>query len=83
MLKRRLIKSISSLPTIRNLEFPVCANCLHYIPPPPFITEATCKKFGKINVVSGVIDYDIAILVRGDEKKCGMKGAAYEEKIKQ
>ena len=83
MLKRRLIKSISSLPTILNLEFPVCANCVHYIPPPPFITEATCKKVGKINIVSGVIDYDIAILVRENEKKCGMKGSAYEEKIKQ
>jgi hypothetical protein len=82
MLRRGLIKSVSSFPTIRNLEFPICANCVHYIKPPPGITEATCKKFGKINVVSGVIDYDIAILVRENEKKCGMKGSAYQEKNK-
>ena len=83
MLKRGLSASTRALPTIQNLEFPICANCVHYIKPPPGITHATCKKFGKIDIVSGVIEYDIAILVRENENKCGMKGAAYVEKIKQ
>lgn len=83
MLKKGLSVSTRALTTIRNLEFPICANCVHYIKPPPGITYATCKKFGKIDIVSGVIEYDIAILVRENEKKCGMKGGAYQEKIIQ
>jgi hypothetical protein len=39
-----------------------------------------CSKFGKQNLVTGVIEYDSALLCRRNESKCGKEGRYYEDK---
>jgi hypothetical protein len=80
-------------PIIRNLQYPACKNCVHFIEhtanyPSPYdhipvdTYYGKCKKFGEMHLVTGHIKYDFAILCRENEKKCGTMGVGYEEKIK-
>jgi hypothetical protein len=39
-----------------------------------------CKKFGELNLVTGGIEYDMALNCRRDETKCGNKGIEYHRK---
>ncbi len=76
---------------IRNKELPVCSNCLHFIehtnnypydPIPSNEKYGRCKKFGEVDMVSGVIEYDLAINCRLNDSKCGHFGSEFNEKIK-
>lgn len=74
---------------IRNQALPICSNCVHFIkhtnnypydPIPCDEQYGRCKMFGEMNLVTGVIDYDLASSCRYNEKKCGSIGSKYTEK---
>jgi hypothetical protein len=74
---------------IRNIGLPICVNCIHFIEfknnypydsLPDDSIDGRCKKFGEINSITGIIEYDFAIHCRTDEKKCGKNGSEYKEK---
>ena len=76
---------------IRNGKLPICSNCLHFIehtnnypydPSPSDEQYGRCKKFGEINMITGQIEYDLAINCRSNVSKCGNFGSEYTEKIK-
>jgi hypothetical protein len=87
-----MLKNVFStkLPTIRNSNFPICANCIHFIEdktnypyePAPNDKYARCKLFGQVNIVTGEINYDFASFCREDSKRCGLTGVGFEEKPK-
>jgi hypothetical protein len=75
---------------IRNKSMPICLNCLHFIkytnnePYDPFPSRnekyGSCKKFGEVNMVTGILEYDLAIECRLNESKCGIFGSEFNEK---
>jgi hypothetical protein len=76
----------SNIPHIKNLNYPVCAKCVHYDEfdhHNPIPEYSRCKKFGKMDLVSGQIKYDYASICRDNDDKCGEKGFFYEEKPKE
>jgi hypothetical protein len=87
-----LKKAFSSVKNfIRNKELPICSNCLHFIehksnypydPLPNDSQYSKCKKFGEVDIVTGIIEYDFANLCRDDNRKCGKNGSEYEDKKK-
>jgi len=67
---------------IRNAEFPICSNCLHFIEPTntnPY-DGYRCKKFGEMDLITGVIKYDLAAVCRLDDDMCGEEGDEYSAK---
>lgn len=60
---------------IVNSNLPKCIDCVHYIPPDyTFISDyGNCKKYGKMNIVTGVITNDFTKSCREDENKCGLE----------
>ena len=86
--KQTKLNYITEKTYIRNTEFPVCTNCVHFIPdetnypydPLPDDNYGKCKKFGELNLVKGIIEYDMAKECRQNEKKCGTKGLEYHGK---
>ena len=74
---------------IRNIKYPNCVNCRHFIaytnqftlyPTHETNRYGRCKQFGEINVVTGQVNYDLACVCRDNAKKCGLEGQSYEEK---
>ena len=74
---------------IRNKDLLICSNCLHFIehtnnypydPIPSDKQYGRCKKFGEINMITGAIEYDLAINSRLDDSKCGKIGSEYTKK---
>jgi hypothetical protein len=67
---------------IRNQEFPICSNCLHFIEytnNDPFDGNR-CKKFGEMDLITGAIKYDLAAVCRLDDDMCGEEGDEYTAK---
>ena len=72
---------------IKNSDLPICLNCLHFIRPTELQKEyrddyelyGRCKKFGKMNLINGEIEYDLARHCRLDDEKCGYTAAEYLE----
>jgi hypothetical protein len=72
---------------IRNTKLPVCSRCLYFIEHKnnypydelPSNEFGRCKKFGEVNIVTGVVEYDYAKLCRGDSGKCGRYGSEYKD----
>jgi len=71
---------------IRNKAVPICINCLHFIedtnnypydPIPSNEKYGKCKKFGEANMVTGVIEYDLASNCRLNDSKCGKFGSEF------
>ena len=66
-------------PVIKNLQYPICANCINFIghtnnypyDPIPENIYGKCKKFGDVNIVTGDIQYDFAQMCRKDDKNAG------------
>ena len=84
-----LLGLCKSSPFIQNIKYPACKNCIHFIPHstnypyediPNDEQYGRCKKFGDMNLVSGSIGYDYALICRKYEIKCGKNGKFYEEK---
>ena len=65
---------------IKNVNLPICANCKYFIEDKNKISGyAKCKKFGTIDIISGILKYEYAEFCRDDKEKCGMYGSEYEE----
>ena len=66
---------------IKNSDFPFCLNCVHFIRPKRQDDDdelyGRCKKFGKMNLITGEIEYGLAINCRLDNEKCGDIGKRY------
>ena len=87
MFRMRILNQI--LPTgkvfIKNSDLPICLNCVHFIRPFRPTTNGrddyefygTCKKFGRMNLITGEIEYDFARHCRLDDEKCGLDGTEY------
>ena len=85
-----LIKKFSTeMPFIRNKKLPICSECLHFIehtnnyPYDPITSNeqyGRCKKFGEVNMITGVIDNDFASDCRLDNNKCGKFASEYSKK---
>ena len=73
---------------IKNSEVPICLNCVHFIRPAELQKEyrddyeryGRCKKFGKMNLITGEIEYDIARHCRLDDEICGYIGTEFSKK---
>ena len=75
---------------IRNKTLPICVNCLHFIehtnnypyePIPCDKLYGRCKKFGEVDMTTGVNEYDLASHCRLNDSKCGKFGSEFTEKI--
>ncbi len=64
-----------------------CNKCIHFIEHknnypydsvPDNIEYGKCKKFGNVNLVSGLIEYEYAKNCRSDSTKCGIVGSKYQ-----
>ena len=66
---------------IRNLDKPPCIHCKHYLPDPSDSFDAStakCRMFGGKDTHTGMVLYEHAVLVRGDEIRCSVKGKYFE-----
>jgi hypothetical protein len=79
------MKSVSRPNFIKNINTPVCRNCIYY---KPFIyssdfdgSYSECYRFGVKDIVTNKITYDFTSSCRNDEKKCGYNGKYYTEEI--
>jgi hypothetical protein len=80
----------TKIPFIRNTNLPICVNCLHFIEHTnnypydeyPNNKQGKCTKFGEVDVITGLVEYDFAKHCRDDIKKCGKNGSEYKEKNK-
>lgn len=82
MLIMRLAGSASKSPSfVRNLNYPACANCAHFINDTISITYARCKMFGEMDLVSGKITYEFADFSRSSHKLCGITGKLFQKKV--
>ncbi len=85
-----LIKKFSTVPTfIRNKKLPICSECIHFIehtnnyPYDPTLSNqqyGKCNKFGEVNMITGLIEYDLASDCRLDNNKCGKFASEYSKK---
>jgi hypothetical protein len=52
----------------------VCANCKHFIG-----DTKKCSVYGELNIVTGTSQYEDAIDIRKDNKKCGKNAVLFEK----
>ena len=67
-------------PFIKNIEIPSCRNCIYYKLDynDPRYTYNKCSLFGKMDIITGEVKYDLARESRTNEMKCGIQGAHFE-----
>lgn len=80
-----LFMSLFSMETkrfIENSNVPLCKNCVYFKPykHPEHYDLGRCTKFGKMDIISGNIDYEYAYQCRNNEKCCGFNGTYFEER---
>ena len=73
----KLLKLLLLVPKIKNMEYPACKNCVHYIEHNDY-SLSRCAFFGEKNLITGEIKYNYADLTRKDE--CGVSGKYFEKK---
>jgi hypothetical protein len=59
---------------IENNKKPICANCKFFIH-----NKNECRKFGDINLITGIYTYEPAVNVRNDDDKCGESAFMFEK----
>ena len=68
---------------IQNSDLPICLKCVHFIRPSrqndDYELYGRCKKYGKMNLITGEIQYSLAISCRLDDDKCAYFGTGYKE----
>ena len=72
---------------IKHSDLPICLHCLYFTRPTELQKEyrddyelyGRCKKFGKLNLITNEIEYDVARNCRLDDEKCGYIGTGYTE----
>ena len=77
---------LSALPPnhIKNINVPVCRNCIHHIPNKSYdyITPfSKCSKFGEKDIISGDIINNRVERCRTNENMCGEEGKYFEEDL--
>ena len=77
-----LFTIINAEKIIKNINIPSCKNCIHY-KPSYSTTDFTasynsCNKFGRKDIITNKISYDLAFMCRNDENKCGRQGKYFE-----
>lgn len=67
--------------SIKNIKSPSCTKCVHFIKDTHALINkhnegefGKCKLFGKMDVVSGEIEHDYAVICREHLMKCGQRG---------
>ena len=68
---------------IINSKVPICKNCVYFKPyknDEKFYDLGKCRKFGKIDIVSGIIEYKYAYNCRTSDNLCSFNGTYYEER---
>lgn len=65
------------LPKIKNVEFPVCKECVYYIEHKDYLLSR-CAFLGEKNIITGNITYKYADLSRTGD--CGESGKYYKKK---
>lgn len=66
------------IPKIKNMEYPVCKDCKHFIQKED-ITLSRCSFFGEKDVITGEIKYNYADISRFNENLCGINGTYYKK----
>lgn len=85
----KILQNIKGLS--KNDALKICSNCVHFIEHTnnyPYDEQnylnneenAQCKKFGAVNLVTGIVEYDLAKNCRKNNNKCGTIGLHYTEK---
>ena len=75
--------SIGKNQFIKNLNVPICKNCVYFTPyknDEKFFDLGKCTKFGKMDILSGIIEYKYAYNCRTDDNHCSLNGTYYEER---
>jgi hypothetical protein len=74
--------SIENKQFTKNSNVPLCRNCVYFKKHkyPDFFDLGKCTKFGKMDVVSGEIDYKYAYINRNNNVSCGNNGTYFEER---
>lgn len=68
---------------IINSKVPICKNCVYFKPykyDEKFYDLGKCTKFGKMDIVSGIIEYKYACNCRTSNDLCSFNGTFYEER---
>jgi hypothetical protein len=75
--------TVSSEKVIKNINIQSCINCVHYKPLYSITNFDNyynkCNNFGSKNVITNKISYDLAIMCRNDESKCGIEGKYFKQ----
>jgi len=68
---------------IINSKVPICKNCVYFKPyknDKKFYDLGKCTKFGKMDILSGIIEYKYASSCRTSDDLCSFNGTYYEER---
>jgi len=75
--------SIETKQFIKNFNVPICKNCVYFRPyknDVKFYDLGKCTKFGKMDIISGIIEYNYAFNCRTSEDLCSFNGSFFEER---
>jgi hypothetical protein len=85
MIILNIMKSLSMVKVIKNINVPACRNCIYY---KPFIynsdfvgLHSECYRFGVKDIVTNKITYDLTNSCRNDKNKCGYNGKYYKYEV--
>ena len=68
---------------IINSKVPICKNCVYFKPyknDEKIYDLGKCTKFGKMDILSGIIEYNYAYTCRISNDLCSFNGTYYEER---
>jgi Pyruvate/2-oxoacid:ferredoxin oxidoreductase delta subunit len=68
-------------PTIKNSKDILCKNCIYFKPKGYGLDN--CIKFGKLDIISGKIEYDKAYKCRLNPNSCGMEAKYFQERTNE
>jgi len=66
---------------IINSKVPICKNCVYFKPyDEKSYHLGKCTKFGNMDILSGIIEYNYAYTCRTSNNLCSFNGTYYEER---
>lgn len=68
---------------ITNSKVPICKNCVYFKPykhDEKLYDLGKCRKFGTMDILSGIIEYKYAYTCRTSNDLCSFNGTYYEER---
>jgi len=79
--------SLATLSQIKNIGNPICIECVHFIRHVPYYKDGQidnkygkCKYFGKKDLVTGEIVYELASTLRHEINRCKPEGLYFMDK---